>query len=252
MTSAAPEIFDAHFHIIDRRFPLRENNGYLPDEFTADDYLARVADLGITGGAVVSGSFQGFDQTYLSDALTTLGPGYVGVTQLPASASEEEIRRLDALGVRGLRFNIFRGGSESVDNLADFARRVHDVAGWHVELYADAADLVDLVPVLVALPQISIDHLGMSTEGIPTLLRLVEAGAYVKATGFGRVSVDVPTVVRQIAEVNPEALVFGTDLPSTRAKTPFADSDIARLTTALGEENARKALSENGRRLYRL
>ena len=35
------------------------------------------------GGAVVSGSFQGFDQSYLLDALDQLGPSFVGVTQLP-------------------------------------------------------------------------------------------------------------------------------------------------------------------------
>jgi hypothetical protein len=42
--------------------PAGANNGYLPPEFTAQDYLQRVADLGVAGGAVVSGSFQAFDQ----------------------------------------------------------------------------------------------------------------------------------------------------------------------------------------------
>ncbi|MHA7292125.1 hypothetical protein ACX80V_21180 [Arthrobacter sp. MDT3-24] len=55
-------IFDSHFHIIDSRFPLVRNNGYLPPEFTVSDYLRAVSDLGVTGGVVVSGSFQAFDQ----------------------------------------------------------------------------------------------------------------------------------------------------------------------------------------------
>ena len=29
-------VFDAHLHIVDPRFPLVENNGYLPDPFTVD------------------------------------------------------------------------------------------------------------------------------------------------------------------------------------------------------------------------
>ena len=33
-------MFDAHLHIIDPRFPLVENDGYLPEPFTVDDYLA--------------------------------------------------------------------------------------------------------------------------------------------------------------------------------------------------------------------
>jgi predicted TIM-barrel fold metal-dependent hydrolase len=58
-------IFDAHFHIIDPRFPLKPNQGYLRPAFAVADYQARVQHLQITGGAVVSGSFRAFDQQYL-------------------------------------------------------------------------------------------------------------------------------------------------------------------------------------------
>ncbi|GJN95251.1 hypothetical protein NJB1907f44_31280 [Mycobacterium marinum] len=61
-------LFDAHFHIIDPSFPLIGNEGYFPPAFTIGDYRARTAGLGIRGGAVVSGSFQGFDQGYLRRA----------------------------------------------------------------------------------------------------------------------------------------------------------------------------------------
>jgi len=63
------KIFDSHFHIIDRRFPLIPNEGYVPDEFSCEDYLARAKSFPLAGGAIVSGSFQAFDQTYLIDAL---------------------------------------------------------------------------------------------------------------------------------------------------------------------------------------
>lgn len=62
-------IFDSHFHIIDSRFPLTPNQSYLPPVFTVKDYLVMVKHLKIIGGAVVSGSFQAFDQTYLLAAL---------------------------------------------------------------------------------------------------------------------------------------------------------------------------------------
>ena len=73
------------------------------------------------GGAVVSGSFQMFDQTYLVDALGKLGPRYVGVTQLPATVTDDELMRLDAAGVRAVRFNVKRGGSADVQDLASMA-----------------------------------------------------------------------------------------------------------------------------------
>ena len=48
-----PALFDSHFHIIDKRFPLVANNGYLPDEFNCHDYLQRTADYSLCGGAIV-------------------------------------------------------------------------------------------------------------------------------------------------------------------------------------------------------
>ena len=39
--------------------------------------------LDVAGGAVVSGSFQAYDQTYLVDALQRLGDGFVGVAKVP-------------------------------------------------------------------------------------------------------------------------------------------------------------------------
>ena len=124
-----------------------------------------------------------------------------------------------------------------------------DVAGWHVELYVDAA-AVD-VARLARLPKVVIDHLGMTAAGLRPLLRLVEAGASVKATGFGRVELDVVGALTAVAAVNPGALLFGTDLPSTRARRPFEPADIDLVLEALGEPAARLALHDNGVALYR-
>ena len=111
-------IFDAHFHVIDMRFPLVPNQGFLPPPFTVDDYRERVAGLGVTGGAVVSGSFQAFDQTYLVDALQRLGDGFVGVANLPDDITDEEILALDAAGVRACRANLHRGADFDFVRLA--------------------------------------------------------------------------------------------------------------------------------------
>lgn len=247
------DVFDAHFHVIDPRFPLLPNNGYLPDPFTVGDYLRRVDGLHVTGGAVVSGSFQEFDQSYLKDALAQLGPSFVGVTQIPADIPAEVILELDRAGIRAVRFNLYRGGSATLADVDTLARRVHDVAGWHSEFYLDAADLGDLEPMLAALPNVSIDHLGMSDDPSGAMLRLVERGMAIKATGFGRMHVGDPdSFMRDIVRINPSALIFGTDLPSTRAVTPFRDRDIERVADAVGAEHASAVLSSNARALYRV
>jgi predicted TIM-barrel fold metal-dependent hydrolase len=251
MTDSPLKIFDAHLHIIDSRFPLVANNGYLPAPFTCQDYRERMRRYDLAGGAVVSGSFQAFDQGYLLEALRCLGPSFVGVTQLPATVSEGELRALDEGGVRALRFNIRRCGSEATGHLEEMALRVHGLVGWHVELYVDSRELTGLVPLLLRLPAVSIDHLGLSREGLPTLLRLAERGVRVKATGFGRVDFDVRQVLRDFHAANPESLMFGTDLPSTRAPRPFSDEDALLVREALGEEGAARVLWQNARSFYR-
>jgi predicted TIM-barrel fold metal-dependent hydrolase len=251
MADSSLQIFDAHLHIIDSRFPLVANNGYLPDPFSCQDYLERMRGYDLSGGAVVSGSFQVFDQGYLLEALRCLGPSFVGVTQLPATVSDEELRALDEAGVRALRFNIRRGGSESAGHLEEMALRVHGLVGWHVELYVDSRELSELVPLLLRLPAVSIDHLGLSREGLPTLLRLAERGVRVKATGFGRVDFDVKQALRDFHAANPAALMFGTDLPSTRAPRPYRDDDALLVREALGEERAAWVLWQNARAFYR-
>lgn len=246
------KLFDAHLHIIDPRFPLVANQGYVPEPFTVDDYRRASEGLGIAGGAVVSGSFQAFDQGYLLAALEELGDGFVGVTQLPAATPADRIVELDRAGVRAVRFNLRRGGSASLDELESLANRVHDLVGWHAELYVDAADLGEIAPRISRLPQASIDHLGLAREALPHLLELVDAGVHVKATGFGRTDLDVPEALRAIADRNPGALVFGTDLPSTRAPRPFHRDDIIVVRDALGDELARQVFWDNACALYRL
>ena len=243
-------IFDAHFHIIDFNYPIMENQGYLPSNYVVEDYQNETADWNVLGGAIVSGSFQGFDQEYLLHALHQMGSTFCGVTQLPFTVTDEEIINLNEKGVRALRFNVKRGGSEDLSKLDYFARRVYDLVGWHSELYIDAKELPEIVSTIEKLPAISIDHLGLSEEGLPNLLRLVDKGIRVKATGFGRVELNVENALKSIYKTNPDALMFGTDLPSTRAKRPFEYGDIELIQRLFDEEVTNKILYTNALKWY--
>lgn len=246
------KVFDAHFHIIDPSFPLVPNDGFLPGTFSSDDYLASVKELDVVAGAIVSGSFQAFDQGYLLHALQKLGDGFVGVTQLPATVTDDQLVALNNQQVRAVRFNLKRGGSESLDELESFAHRIYDLVGWHVELYIDGRELAALEGLLKQLPAVSIDHLGLCEAGLPSLLRLVEKGVRVKATGFGRVDFDIAGAIKAIHAIDSQALMFGTDLPSTRAKRPFHPSDMKLVIDTLGPDGAQQVLWDNAARFYRL
>jgi predicted TIM-barrel fold metal-dependent hydrolase len=82
-------------------------------------------------------------------------------------------------------------------------------------------------------------------------LWLAERGIRVKASGFGRVDFDVRGALKALFAANPEALMFGTDLPSTRAARPYSDRDFLLVADTLGEEAARRVLCENAIELYR-
>ncbi|HEI7351753.1 TPA: amidohydrolase family protein [Staphylococcus aureus] len=244
--------FDSHMHIISYDFEIKENNGYLPPSYDINDYLNEVADLNIIGGAIVSGSFQGYDQSYLVDALNKLDSHFVGVTQLPHTVTDEQLLELNEQKVRGLRINVKRGGSEGLSKLEYFAQRVYETVGWHTELYIDSKNLQEISDVIKRLPAVSIDHLGLSKEGMPQLLRLVDKGVHVKATGFSRGDLEISKTLKEIYNCNPNALMFGTDLPSTRAPYRFSKDDINTIEDQFNEDECKKIFFENALNWYRI
>ena len=73
----------------------------------------------------------------------------------------------------------------------------------------------------------------------------------VKATGFGRIDFDVRSALTDLYAANPRALMFGTDLPSTRAPRPYQDDDYTLVLETLGEAKAANVLYKNAIEFYR-
>ena len=198
MAQTTCPFFDSHFHIIDDSFPLVANQGYLPPTFSVRDYVdatTKFTKTKLSGGAIVSGSFQLYDQSYLVDALEKLNNDsvgiFVGVTQILSTTTDETILSLHSKGVRAIRFNVTRGVSLPVSEIEVLANRVYSLVGWHSEFYIDAALLesdLEFKEMLLRLPRAVIDHIGLSKIGFPQLLFLYSSSEnlFVKATGFGR------------------------------------------------------------------
>lgn len=242
-------IIDAHFHIFDPRFPAPGHAGYHPPDFTVAQYRAATAPLGVVGGVLVAASTHGLDPAPLLAALRELGPAFVGVAAADPGCSDATLLALAAQGVRGLRHNLYRGAGYDLEAALDFSDRAHAVAGLHSQIYADFATLLPARLWLRRMaPRLVIDHLGMTEAGLPLVLDLAEAGAHVKATGFGRVELDPVAAMAAIARVAPGALLFGTDLPSTRARRPFEAADIALAEAAAGPQ----AMAANAAAFYGL
>lgn len=178
------------------------------------------------------------------------GKTFFGVIN-PCELSEEEILQLKKAGIVGMRFNLKRMGMDLIKQLEKTAFKIWELARWHVELYVANSSLKDLFPLLSNLPKIVIDHLGLTKDGFDCLLKLVERGAKVKATGFGRLDFDPVWAMKEIVVVNENALMFGTDAPSTRAQKPFSWDDVRLIEDNFSLEQARKILCENALGFYK-
>ena len=62
--------------------------------------------------------------------------------------SDAEILRLASLGVRGIRFNIYRGDEVPIEQPVALSQRALDLAQWHPEVYLDAFTVRKHVPQL--------------------------------------------------------------------------------------------------------
>ena len=61
------------------------------------------------------------------------------------------------------------------------------------------------------------------------------------------------SAINQVVKVNPNALIFGTDLPSTRASRPYSHQDLRLIMEALDNPGLiDKVLYKNALELYRL
>ena len=153
--------------------------------------------------------------------------------------------------VVAVRFNLKRGGSETIDNLEYLSNKLYDKYGWHTELYVDSKDLKGIKNVLKNIKSFSIDHLGLSKSGLKDLYSWVEKGVRVKATGFGRLDFEPIQAMKKINQINPEALMFGTDLPSTRAKIPFSKNDLELVIMNFDEKAQERILYTNALKWYK-
>lgn len=262
------DIIDSHFHIIGAR-DMQPSLPMAPPPFTVDTYLQvtdKIADSGrwgrVTGGVVVGGSRQERSETLL-ESLEQLelearsrgfarknGRNFVGVITGTADLGAERILTLHAAGIRGVRFNLLRNQRIAEGDLLSVAEKVHDIAGWTTDIAMDISERPGLVHELADLPAVCINHLGISGVGVPKLVELASRGVRVKATGFGRIDFAAADALDRIHRANPEALMFGTDLPGTRAQRRFERGDVDLLVDVLGEWEMRRVMHDNAADFY--
>ena len=187
----APEdAVDSHMHIFDQRFPFAE--GRSPDFGAVEQYRQFQRRMGLRKNVVVSPSSYGFDNSCLVDALDQFGDDARGVAGVRTGVSDDELKRLDEHGVRGIRLNFGRVAGTTIDDVVSLTGRIQPL-GWHLQLHMDANGIVANEAVLAGLPGILvIDHFGGAPQPggekhavVDVLKRLLDRGrTYVKLARF--------------------------------------------------------------------
>lgn len=235
---------DTHFHVFRPGAPLNSPRSYTPQVLTLADWQRLASALGIDCGVLVQPSVYGFDNSVLLEALAA-GPRHLrGIVVLPPETPLDELRRLDRLGVRGVRINTRNKGGLPFDAVADFAGAL-SALGWTLQFQVRPEQL----PTITALaPTIGapvvIDHLGFIPLGTPetdthvaNLQRLLDKGsAYVKLSAPYRLGTDrsaFAQIAARLVQSHPHRLLWATDWPHTELWAEMPD-DADLIDDALG------------------
>ena len=263
---------DAHCHVFgpEAVFPYAPERKYTPCDAGKDQLFALRDFLGFSRNVVVQATCHGKDNRALVDALKASDGLARGVATVGAEITEPEIQALHDAGVRGVRFNFLK-------RLADFTphdvlRRIADKVapfGWHVVVYFEAPDLVELQPLFTSLPtRVVVDHMGRPDVALgvehPQFQRFLQwmsedPEVWSKVSCPERLSLagppydDVVPFQRAIVDGFPDRVLWGTDWPHPNLKGHMADDgvlvdQIPKFATT--EEARRKLLIDNPMALY--
>jgi predicted TIM-barrel fold metal-dependent hydrolase len=252
---------DCHFHVYDA--------GHAPGA-DVPAYLALQQRLGLSRGVLVQPSAYRFDNSLHLAALSALGRDRCRlVAVLPSDVPVAELTRLDAQGVRGVRFNLKLGGPLRVDDLLPMARRLAPL-GWHCQANLGPAQLVEMAGLLRTLPcRLVLDHLGQVPQpgGLGSAAYAVvrdlldRRNTWVKLSGpyitsrLGPLSyADAGEIAAAFARATPERVLWGSDWPhpSEPAAAKPDDRILLDLLQAWVPDAAarQRALVDNPAELY--
>ena len=179
---------DSHMHVMGPfdRFPLAESSKYQPFACTWQEQKEILLNkIGFWGFVVVQATCHGTDNAVVLDALEHMEGRAAGVVSVTEDISTDELKRMHAAGVRGVRF-AFLPHIASETTPADVIQRIAGKIaplGWHTDLYFLPDTFPVMEPLIKTLPTpVIIDHMGRPDVKIPAekneyFKRLLDLGA---------------------------------------------------------------------------
>jgi 2-pyrone-4,6-dicarboxylate lactonase len=266
-----PGACDAHVHIFGprKRFAFAEGRSYTPSDATKEMLFSLHEFLGIEHCVIVQPNCHGYDNSVTEDAIAATGQASRGIALVPTTVSDDELKRLDAAGLRGARFHYMKhlAKGPSIDEVIAFGKRLADI-GWHLKIHMEAALIADLAPSLKrsAVPVV-IDHmgrvdasLGLNQPGFTSLLKLMDdKKMWVKVSGSDRITrqgppyADAVPFARKLVADFGDRVVWGTDWPHPNHTHIPDDGLLVDILAEIAPSQAQRQalLVDNPQRLYK-
>jgi predicted TIM-barrel fold metal-dependent hydrolase len=232
---------DCHHHIYDAKYPVDPKATLRPADALVEDYRALQRRIGTSRNVIVQPSTYGVDNRCVLDALAAFGPTARAVVVVNDTVTDAELKRMHALGARGIRFNLAQAGATTPEMMEPLSKRINDL-GWHIQINAPAAKIMEVMPILERVPSpIVFDHLahipepdGVSHPLFAKVRALIDKGrTWVKLSGaYADTKVGPPTyadstaVARAYVAAAPERLVWGSDWPHPTEKDKWPDDAV--------------------------
>jgi 2-pyrone-4,6-dicarboxylate lactonase len=239
---------DSHMHVIGPfdRFPLSPKSKYQPFPAAWQEQKEILIDkMGFWGFVVVQATCHGTENAVVVDALEHMKGRAAAVASVDDDVTTDELRRMHAAGVRGVRFAFLPHiASETTppDVIQRIAQKIQPF-GWHVDLYFQPDTFDVMAPLIRSLPTaVIIDHMGRPDVKVPVekneyFHRLLELGSsrndiFWKLTSPDRYTrsarpedwgVALP-FAHQLLKHFPGNVISGTDRPRPNMNTVIVTS----------------------------
>jgi 2-pyrone-4,6-dicarboxylate lactonase len=271
--SPPPGAVDAHCHVFGPgdEFPYAPERKYTPGDAPKEKLWELRDYLGFERNVIVQATCHGADNRALVDALRTSNGRARGVATVTQDFTDEQLRELDAAGVRGVRFNFVKRLVDVTPRevLVEIAQRIQPL-GWHIVIYFEAQDLPELYEFVASLPTVVVvDHMGrpdvtqsLTAPGFELFVKLMRQhdNIWSKVSGAERLSRSGPPgyddfvpFARRIVETFPDRVLWGTDWPHPNLKTHMPDDgQLVDLLPRIAPTQLlrKKLLVDNPLRLY--
>jgi D-galactarolactone isomerase len=258
---------DCHMHIYDAKYPADPKATLKPADALVADYRLLQKRIGTSRNVVVTPSTYGTDNRVTLDAIAQIGPTARGVAVVDATVTDAELKRLNGLGIRGIRFNLVQAGATTAEMIEPLSRRVNDL-GWHIQIHMKGEQIAGIEDLLLRVPSpIVFDHLGrlaqpnaLDNPGFKTISKLIDKGrTWVKLSGaYQDTKVGPPTysdtvaVARAYIKAAPERMVWASDWPHPTEKDKLDDAVLFGLLAEWAPDEAMRTriLVQNPATLY--